>query len=427
MYFPNRFPIEIFTTFLVMKTTIALLPLLLAVIVCSCGGETPQKPPYTFHAFYANGATISDSLDRFLMDREVGKIIAAKGIKEKQLKVYTSLRADIRDVLRPQLSLMEDEVYENINWKNPKMVEQREDIEGLRKAWKFFDAALVAIDNRTGQVVAHFSTYGDAQSDGVTRLSSIGSLQQTFSFAQGMQQEYTPFDVYPRFDRFANRVDPNFKTPFYQALEMASPTYAQGLDRRYTVAQSAQFLRKLSIRHGDLNDPIFRFKTTMSLLDVTKAYSAFYNKGQLHQPFYIDSITDHNGKLLYKHTVQTKRALDEETADEIMRILSFQYYCDARPELYNERDVPEFIGQFKALEARFNGSGWFIAITDDYTIGVRSFAAKKEISYPKKARSIQLRDRTFPLWHKTLQRLRKDKKEVPAMRKFDLSEMESYW
>lgn len=59
----------------------------------------------------------------------------------------------------------------------------------------------------------------------------------------------------------------------------------------------------------------------LSLLELTRAYTAFANHGKLPEPLFILKITDSNGNILEQHRPQNTPVLDPQTAYQVTRLL----------------------------------------------------------------------------------------------------------
>ena len=119
-------------------------------------------------------------------------------------------------------------------------------------------------------------------------------------------------------------------------------------------------------------DPSIALGTgSVSLYDMVKAYSVFANGGYRITPFFIDKITDSQGKVLYQHPSSKKgaRILDKEV-DEMMNIM-LQAVVDEGTgtrlrSVYGLRN--DLAG--KTGTAQNYTDGWFIGYNPNIVAGV---------------------------------------------------------
>lgn len=387
--------------------------LMIALVAANCCSEKRAHP--AVEAFYADGSIIDDTTHLYLLKRELPKILKANNVHGNGLKVYTSLRANVNEELKKLLKPMEDSIYPNIDWSRSSGPNLKRDVEHARKHGKFFDAAVVAIDNRTGQIVTYFSSISSEERDGVTFKAPVGVLQKTFSFALAMQEEFSPNDRYPQANLVTGEPDTSVNHRFKTAFIYETGTIHCGLDRRYSKTQAADFLHRLEIDYEGETGGLFHFLVGMSLLDVTKTYSVFYNKGFLIRPSVIDSIADRNGKVLYRNPQSSEKVMSHNAAFEMMQLLDAYANQGIGRRIASRPDTPAFCGNFGQVSVGHNGNGWFMTVQGDYTIGIRNFTARRDIYHLHKTIIRQQQEMTVPLWLKTVEMLRKDGRPVPEL------------
>lgn len=394
----------------IMKALILLL-LPAALFLNSCC----EQPP-AIQAFYSDGSVVDDTTHLYLLKRELPQILKENKIRANGIKVYTSLRANVNEELAQLLGPLQDSIYATIDWERSSDPEMRRDVERFRCSGDFFDAAVVAIDNRTGQIVTYFSTDAGQESDGVSSPTTIGGMRKTFAYALAMQKEYDVMDRYPQIDPATDLPDTTINAPFYFTFSRIAGTIRYGLDQRYNALDRDAFLRQLGIRHDGKESLISGFDADISLLDMTKTYYAFYNDGLLNHPSVVDSIVDRNGKTVYKRPHDFRRVLDEETANEMMQLLDCYTRCGAGlPLTYRYTDTPDFLGNYAGLPSSWNGSGWLMTIQGDYTIGVRNFIRKRRLRTRPAGSPRAIQQMTVPFWLKTINLLRQDGQTVPDL------------
>jgi membrane peptidoglycan carboxypeptidase len=371
--------------------------LLVGLVVTSCCIERPKITCY-----YSDGTRITDSTHLQLIYRELPHLLSRQRIDSADLKIYTSLKPNVNKALTAQAIHLQDSIYPFIKWEHR---ETKARLDSLKTLNQFLNVGVVAIDNKTGQVVIHYSSKSNASGDFVTDRGPIGGMNKTLLYALAMQKEFTPYDRYPQMKRVLGsdfddlEPDTSINRSFLRSFSISyGGTFSFGLAQRYSDKQAYSFLYQLGIADPqNYGHPLSLFDAQLSLLELTKTWSAFYNKGIRNEPTVINHIVDRKGQELYHRKLHSKRVLDEETTGEIVQLLD-QYSNRGVGAVIAHRyeNVPAYLCNFGRIATR-NGSGIFIAITKNHTIGVRCFPSFQNIRihHPFNANVIPF---TVPLW-----------------------------
>lgn len=299
------------------------------------------------------------------------------------------------------------------------------------KKFQARNAALVAIDPKTGQIISMVGSrdFFDKEIPGqyniATALRQPGSSFKPIVYAAAFMLGYTPetilFDVPTQFsslcDAFGNpkagvdesacympgNYDDMFRGPISlrdalaQSLNIPAVKllYLSGLKNAVTVAQSmglstitdpARYGLSLVLGGGEI-----------TLLELTNAYGVFANNGVYHKPTGILEVRDIDGNLLEKYNDSGKEVLSESVTSLISSVLSDN---EARTPAYgsnsalyfNERPVAAKTGTTNDYR-----DVWIVGYTPSLVIGM--WAGNND------NKPIDKRVAGFviaPIWHKTM-------------------------
>lgn len=384
-------------------------PLIIGIIVTSCCIKRPK-----IHCYYADGSLITDTTHLNLIYRKLPNLLSQERIDSAGFNIYTSLEPDMNDALTKEVICLQDSIYPYIKWEHR---ETKARMDSLKAINQFLNVSVVAIDNKTGQVVVHYSSKSKTDGDLVTNRGLIGGMNKTLLYALAMQTEYTPTDRYPQMKHVLGGdsddlvPDSSINRSFLRTFGISfGGTPPRGLAERYSSKQAFTFLLLL-MREGQIENygySSYLFDAQLSLFDLTKTWSAFYNKGIRNDPTVINRIVDTKGNELYRRKAHTTRILDEQTAEEMLHLLDYSAHLGRGTFVHRHfPEAPDFIGYIGGFGFR-NSSGIFISITKDYTIGVKCVPAYPalRINEPDNLVPIPF---VIPFWLKTTEKLRIDK------------------
>jgi len=263
------------------------------------------------------------------------------------------------------------------------------------------NAALVAIDPKTGQILAMVGSrdYFDKEIDGnynaAIALRQPGSSFKPFVYATAIQKGYTRetaiFDLPTQFSTLCSPADTSNSEP---------PCYAPGnYDGKFrgpmtfttAIAQSINIPAVKTLYLAGIPNVLALGKamglTTLGeprdyglslalgaaeirLLDLVSAYGGFANEGMVNKPYGIMKVSDAEGKVLDEFEPEATRAIDPEIAREISSMLSNN---DARQPEYppvNPFHFPGFDVAAKTGTTNESRDAWTIGYTPSIAIGV---------------------------------------------------------
>ncbi|MES2315160.1 MAG: penicillin-binding protein [Patescibacteria group bacterium] len=272
------------------------------------------------------------------------------------------------------------------------------------KDWNGKNAALVAIDPKTGQILTMVGSrdYFDKNIDGnfnvATASRQPGSSFKPFIYATAFNKGFTPDTVL--FDlptEFQSTCDPYGKAlPGHNQADCYKPDDYDGLFRgpmklRDALAQSINIPAVKLFYLVGLGDALrtaeemgittltdtSRYGLTLvigggevSLLDMTSAYSVFANSGVKNPYTGILKVEDASGNLLEEYTPDTKEVLPKNTALTISDILSDNV---ARTPTFGANSVLNIPGKDVAVKTgttNNNKDAWTIGYTPSIAVGV---------------------------------------------------------
>lgn len=237
-------------------------------------------------------------------------------------------------------------VYTTLDYDKQKLAEQLvSESDASLKKYGASNAALVSLDPKTGQILAMVGSknYYDDSIDGQVNVTirprQPGSSFKPFAYATAFEKGYQPetklIDAQTDFgaDGSGRHYIPrNYDGKFHgvvtmrQALAMSLNVPAVKTLSLAGVQATIDLAHRLGIT--TLND-INRYGLSLvlgggevKLLDETAGYAVFANDGKKNTPTAILSVTDSQGKELYKTTAQNTSVLDPQIARKINSILS---------------------------------------------------------------------------------------------------------
>ncbi|MBU1137137.1 penicillin-binding protein [Patescibacteria group bacterium] len=285
-------------------------------------------------------------------------------------------------------------VYTTLDWDLQKTAEEAitKGVENNKLKYRATNAALVAIDPKTGQVLALVGSknYQEDQFNVATSPNrQPGSSFKPFAYAAAFKKGYRPetvlFDLQTSFGKFGpgegtdyapNNYDLKFRGPvtmkeaLAQSINLPSvkTLYLAGVNETIDLAQKmgittlknrSQYGLSLVLGGGEVK-----------LIDETAAYGVFAAEGVKHPTSLILRIEDAKGNVLEEYKDKEERVLDEEIARQISAILSDDQarapIFGARSKLYLD-GIPAAV---KTGTTQDYTDGWTVGYTPSLVVGV---------------------------------------------------------
>jgi len=279
------------------------------------------------------------------------------------------------------------------------------------------NAALVAIDPKTGQILAmvgsrdYFDTENDGNVNVTTRLRQPGSSFKPFAYAKAFEKGYTPdtiiFDVETNFGvQGAEEYIPQnytgefrgpmtFKEALAQSINVASVKvlYLAGLSDTINLARSMGIT--------SLNNDPSHYGLSLVLgggevtpLEETSAYGVFSQDGIYNKPIAILYIKSNNGGVLDEFKENPKKVMDPQIARLVTSILSDDSLrapiFGSKGKLYLE-GIPSAV---KTGTTQGYRDAWTVGYTPNITVGV--WVGNNDNSEMRDADGVKA---AAPIWH----------------------------
>lgn len=287
-------------------------------------------------------------------------------------------------------------VHTTLDWEKQQIAEQavRDGADKNKKNWNASNASLVAMDPKTGQILAMVGSkdYFDQSIDGQVNVSirdrQPGSSFKPYVYLTAFEKGYTPetmlFDVETNFGTQGNNKDykpQNYDGKFHGPLPMKE-TLAQSLNIPAVktlylagVKNSIATAKKMGIT--GLNNPdrlglsLVLGGGEVKLLDHVNAYGTFAAGGIKHDKVAILKIEDGKGKILEQYKSSGgERVVDEKYIAMVDHIISTNNY---RVPIFGENSLLRFDSRPVAAKTGTTNEfrdGWTIGYTPSIVAGV---------------------------------------------------------
>lgn len=213
----------------------------------------------------------------------------------------------------------------NLEWQAAAEEAVKKTIEESGRWQRFEQAALVAIDPRNGQIKAMVGgkDFYDQQFNRVTQAQrQPGSTFKTFVYTTGIAAGFSPYRSYMDAPFIVDGYEPkNYSEKFQGWLSIRDALTKSinvvavkalidiGWDPIIEIAHKMGIESKLNSTYS-----LALGASEVNLLEMTSAYGTLAAKGVHAKPHGIHRILDRRGNVIYEENVQTKRAIDEESA-----------------------------------------------------------------------------------------------------------------
>jgi 1A family penicillin-binding protein len=262
------------------------------------------------------------------------------------------------------------------------------------------NAALVAIDPKTGQILAmvgsrnYFDTKIDGSYNDTLSLRQPGSSFKPFVYAAALDEGYTPetvvFDLPTQFSTLCAPTDNYNDTPpcyspvdydghfrgpmtFTTALAQSinipavKALYVAGIQNVINVATAAGITSLGPAKQYGLSFALGAAE--VSLLQLTDGYAAFADNGIYNPPVGILKITDPNGTVLEQYTPAPKQAINPDVAHEISSMLSNNTARQPEYPAVNPFNFPAYDVAAKTGTTNDSRDAWTVGYSPSIAVG----------------------------------------------------------
>ena len=279
-------------------------------------------------------------------------------------------------------------------WKNEKNVIDTvlSPIDSIKYMQRFLHAGFVSMDPHNGHIKAWVGginhrffkydhvkqgkrqpgstfkpfTYAAAIDNGYSPCYEVVDAPVTFTvMTDGEETTYTPKNSNGKYtgDRMTIRQalaqSKNSVTAFI--MKRLGPQTVVNYARRMGITSNIQPVPALALGGGG----------DVSIYEMVGAYSTFANQGTWTEPVFITRIEDKDGNVIYDHPVNTREALNEETA----YLMLYMLRGATEEQGGSAQRIPFEMKEGNEIGAKTgttqNGSdGWFMGVTKDLVSGV---------------------------------------------------------
>jgi penicillin-binding protein 1A len=245
------------------------------------------------------------------------------------------------------------------------------------------EGALLAIENRTGRVLAMVGGYSFDRSKfnrATQAARQVGSAFKPFVYTAAIDRGYTPastiLDAPSAFDAGPDQAPyspQNYDREFWgpvtlrRALEQSRNVPAVKMMSDLGPQQVIGYARRLG-----LTSPIPPYLAVAlgaaeaTLLEMTSAYSVFPNQGVRMTPFTIAKVTDRDGNVLDEHRPEPHDAIRADTAYVMTNLLRGVV---VRGTAARAAEIPWPLGGKTGTTDDYTDA-WFIGFDPEITVGV---------------------------------------------------------
>ena len=274
------------------------------------------------------------------------------------------------------------------------------------------EAALIALDNRTGRILSMVGGYSFDRSKfnrATQAKRQLGSLFKGIVYAAAIDQGYTPasiildepvcFDPGPEQEPYCPG---NYKHEY-----LGPVTLRYALEKSINVP-AVQLMHAMSPETVVAYAPKFGFVSEVppflsvalgsaetTLAEITNAYAVFPNRGVRMTPYRITKIVDRDGKMLEENRPEAHDALRADTAYVLLNILRGVV---ERGTGRGARSLGWPLAGKTGTVDDFT-DGWFVGFDPDITVGVWvGFDLKRSLGNSQDGASVAL-----PIWRAFMQ------------------------
>jgi len=280
------------------------------------------------------------------------------------------------------------------------------------------EGALLALDNRTGAVLAMTGGYSFQRSQfnrATQARRQLGSLFKGILFAAAIDRGYSPisilhdeptsFDNGPSQSRYAptnykrdylgpitlrTALERSRNIPAVKLMRDLGPTSVVAYARRFGFV--SEIPPYLSVALGS---------SEATLEEITSAYTVFPNNGVRMPPFRILTISDQHGNVLEEHQPAAERAVPSDTAFVMVNLL--RGVVDRGTGVAAQTLEWPVAGKTGTVDDYTDG--WFVGFDPDITVGVWvGFDQKRTLGAGQDGASVAL-----PIWHDFMRAYTKDR------------------
>ena len=303
---------------------------------------------------------------------------------------------DKQGVSRDRLAVNGGEIVTTIDSRAQKMARDAAGTE-LRKEPKNLHSALVAIDPRTGGVIAY---YGGSDGNGYDLAGSLafspGSAFKPFTMTAALEQDIGMNDVYQGSspvvvdgNKFANSESQSYpeltlheamtksvNTVFIRLAEKVGPPAVRDAAIAAGIPSTINGTPAMMETDGGPAIGITLGQYPVHTIDMASAYATFADDGIRHAPFFVRQYTNSHDVVEYQHVDNPQLAFDQtnlvrnaELARNVTGTLT-DVASSSQIPLHGGREVAAKTGTQQLGDTGHNAAGWTIGYTPSISTAV---------------------------------------------------------
>ncbi|MCD6201392.1 MAG: transglycosylase domain-containing protein [Bacteroidales bacterium] len=256
-------------------------------------------------------------------------------------------------------------------------------LDSVKQSLMTLHAGFMAEDPYSGFILAWVGgiDHSRFQYDHVTAKRQAGSTFKPFVYAAALEKGISPCRffsndrrIFTEFDDWSPENAEGEYNGFYSlkgALAHSVNTVTAAVLEEVGVARVVEMAEKLGIRSEIPAVPSIALGTvSLSLLELTNAYTPFVNGGKRKEPVSILKITDSHGGVLYEYHAEDPqtRVLDEDISRMMLYMLREVVDSGTARSLRSVYHLQEDLAG-KTGTTQNNADGWFIGITPGLVAG----------------------------------------------------------
>ncbi len=309
-----------------------------------------------------------------IMDRAINQSTAYQQLKE------SGLSSDSVNLL---LNLKKEmEVY---SWNGKENI-QMSSMDSIKFYLRFLNIGFLSIEPNSGKIKTWVGGINHRffKYDHVNQYSrrQVGSIFKPIVYASALEQGISPCDYikaeqdsYQEKDKEWKPGNSNNKYEGKYSLEGALTesvnTVSVKVLEKAGIDNTVRLAKNMGIKSDIPEVPSIALGTpSISLIEMVSAYTAFANRGKRIDPYFIDRIEDHNGRVIWKHPKSmTQQAMSLATSQMIIEMLKNVVNSGTAVRLRSTYKLPNDIAG-KTGTTQSNADGWFMAMTPKLVTGV---------------------------------------------------------
>lgn len=306
-----------------------------------------------------------------------GNSLVTKEIKK--LPLYRKLKAE---------GLAENAIIDSLSKEKETLIfdwngNQRENlstIDSLRHYMKFLNTGSLSINPQTGAILAYVGgiDYRYFQYDHIVQSKrQVGSIFKPIVYAAALEKGLEPCDYFPVKEitytdergwtpKNAGKEEEDEEHLNYSmraALSKSLNTVAVQVLRETGIPEVVQMANKLGIQEEIENRPAIVLGTSsIRIIEMAKAYSAFVNQGKPVNPYFIDKIENAEGEIIYQYELEENpAAMSRETQEKMLEMMRGVVNEGTAHRLRNVYGLRNDIAG-KTGTTQNNTDGWFVGL-----------------------------------------------------------------